>query len=66
MFGMKLKLGFWIGDENMESVDTPTPPFPTPMDDSTWQSPYIFLPSLAASPFKYISSFATNKKNYIK
>lgn len=47
MVGMKLKLGFWIGEENSVSVGT----FP-PMLDITWQSPYILAESLF-SP-KYI------------
>lgn len=34
--GMKLKLGFWIGDE--KSVSEGTLP---PIVDITWQSPYI-------------------------
>lgn len=36
--GMKLKLGFWIGEEKRVSELTT---FPPPMVDITWQSPYI-------------------------
>lgn len=45
MVGMKLKLGFWIGEENSVSLGT----FP-PMLDITWQSPYILAESLLSLP----------------
>lgn len=53
MLLMKLKLGFWIGDEKSESGETAfAPPPPPTIDDSTWQSPYI-LTSLLPDPNSY-------------
>lgn len=43
MLAMKPRLGFWIGEAKSESGDAT---LPLTMDDSTWQSPYIFSPSL--------------------
>lgn len=55
--GMKLKLGFWIGEEKRVSELTT---FPPPMVDITWQSPYIMcmhrLRSLASKNHSFYSA----------
>lgn len=59
--GMKLKLGFWIGDEKRVSEVTT---FPPPMVDITWQSPYIFASFQKYNFLKEIYGLVENR--YVK